>query len=126
MSSINELTFNELSAADFLPNDWGSINIGDYTRPGYSVYSDDEEVCFKLAVWILQCKFSNLVKKYIDNLSYGIKKEKELDCLKEFMRGLQVLNNYNPRDILNNTTNYNVLSYSTILDILQVLNKKYS
>lgn len=125
MSSINELTFNELSAADFLPNDWGSIDVNSYVRAGYTAYSDDEEVCFKLAVWVLQCKFSTLVKKYIDNLSYGIRKEKELDCLKTFMGGLQVLNNYNPRDILSNTTDYNVLSYSTILDILQVLNKKY-
>lgn len=116
----NELTFNELSASDFLPNDWGHIDIS-----GYSAYTDDEEVCFKLVVWSLQCKFAGLVRNYFSELEYGINHTCTLENLLLYKWGLEVLNNYNPRDISGNTTDYNALSYSDILAILQTLHKKY-
>ena len=115
----NELTYNELSAGDFIANDWGHIDLSGYD------YSEDEEVCFKLAVWSMQCKFANLVKNYFSHLSYGIKSECNLNSLLTFKRALEVLNKYNPRDIENNTTDYNVITYSKILDMLQILYKKY-
>lgn len=116
----NELTFNELSASDFLPNDWGHIDIS-----GYSEYLDDEEVCFKLAVWSLQCKFATLVQEYFYQIEYGISTNCTLDNLLLYKWGLEVLNNYNPRDIAENTTEYNAMSYSDILTILQQLHKSY-
>lgn len=115
----NELTFNELSASDFIPNDWGHIDISSYTD-----YADDEEVCFKLAVWSLQCKFAKLVTDYVNHLSYGISQPCKLKELGSFKYGLEVLNNYDPRDIAENTTLHNSLPYGTILKILQKLNNK--
>lgn len=116
----NELTFNQLSVSDFVPNIWGSIDINAYT-----LYADDEEVCFKLAVWSLQCKFTTQVNSYVNHLIYGIPQPCKLEDLTEFKYGLEVLNNYNPRDIEGNTTTYNTITYSTILKILQTLNNKY-
>ena len=118
--NTNELTFNELSAGDTIPNDWGHIDISIYTD-----YSDDKEVCFKLVLWSLQNKFANLVKSYFDHLTFGINKEGTLENLKTFKLGLEVLNRYNPRDIVGDTTDYNTITYSTILDIIQVLYNKY-
>lgn len=117
---INELTYNELSASQFVPNNWGHIDISTYTT-----YTDDEEVCFKLAVWSLQCKFADLVQEYFYQLEYGTGSECTLDSLLIFKWGLEVLNRYNPRDIVDNTTDYNSISYSEILAILQKLNNKY-
>jgi len=118
--NTNELTFNELSASDFIPNDWGQIDISAYT-----LYADDEEVCFKLVLWSLQNKFANLVKSYFEHLNFGINDQGTFNKLKTYKLGLEVLNRYNPRDIVGDTTDYNVITYSTILDILQVLNNKY-
>lgn len=116
----NEITYNELSAGDFIANDWGHIDI-----TSYADYADDEEVCFKLAVWSMQCKYGNCVAKYYSALEYGIASSSQLSKLKTFKDALKVLNRYNPRDIENNTTDYNTISYSTILNILQILHKKY-
>lgn len=116
----NELTFNELSAADILANDWGTIDISAYVAA-----RDDEEVCFKLNVWLLQVKFKNLVKDYVNSLVYGVSSAIKASELLTFKRGLQILNKYNPRDIDGDTTLYNVLTYSRILKILQILSKKY-
>ena len=116
----NELTFNELSAGDFIANDWGHIDVSSYAN-----YTDDEEVCFKLAVWSMQCKYGACVAKYYAGLEYGISNDCQLAKLKIFRDALSILNRYNPRDIVTNTTDYNVMSYSTILDILQILYNKY-
>ena len=116
----NELTFNELSAGDFLPNDWGTIDL-----TNYSTYLTDEEVCFKLVLWSLQNKFATLVKSYFNHLNFGINSQGTFNKLKTYKLGLEVLNRYNPRDIATDTTDYNTISYSTILDILQVLSNKY-
>lgn len=115
----NELTFNELSASDFIPNDWGHIDISGYTN-----YADDEEVCFKLAVWSLQCKFASMVKNYFQEVAYGINSTCTLQFLLLFKWGLEVLNGYDPRDIAEDTTEYNAMVYSDILTILQKLNNQ--
>jgi hypothetical protein len=116
----NELTFNELSASDFIDLEWGHIDIS-----GYANYTDDEEVCFKLAVWSLQCKFGKLVNDYFRHLRYGIQSNCTLDSLVDYKRGLEVLNSYDPRDITGDTTDHNVIEYSTILKVLQKLHKGY-
>jgi hypothetical protein len=114
----NELTFNELSAGDFIDNLWGQIDISQHEEDPRK----DEEVCFKLAVWSLQCKFGKLVNKYFQQLHYGVGKTCTFEELLNFKRGLEVLNCYNPRDIENRTTDYNTITYDTILGILRNLN----
>jgi hypothetical protein len=114
----NELTFNELAPQDLLLVDWSSIDLEDY--PGD--YTQDVEVCFKLQIWKLQCKFGTLVNKYINNLIYGINCEELFVTLFRFKLGLEILQKYDPRDITTNTTDYNSLTYNTIIKIIEKLN----
>ena len=116
----NELTFNQIAVSEFIPNIWGTIDINSYTT-----YKDDVQVCYKLSVWSLQCKFAKLVNTYVNHLIYGIPQPCNLEELTIFRYGLEVLNDYNPRDINNDTTTYNDIKYSTILKILKTLNNKY-
>ena len=74
--------------------------------PGESeqIVIDEEKNCFKLKVWQLQCSFAEKVGTYFNNLSYGIPCTRSLNDLMIMRYGLEVLNNYNPDDIHNNTT----------------------
>ena len=61
---------------------------------------------------------------------YGIPQPCKLEDLITFKYGLQVLNDYNPRDIPavageKGTVLHNSIEYSTILKILKTLNNKY-
>jgi len=114
--NANELTYNELDPQDFIPVDWCSIDLTSYE------YTVDLEVCFKLQVWNLQCKFGKLVSKYVDHLKYGINCDDLFITLTKFKLGLEILNNYNPRDIANKTNYYNTIDYSTIIKIIAKLN----
>ena len=116
--NINELTYNQLDPQDFIPVDWCSIDLTKYSGE----YSADLEVCFKLNIWNLQCQFGKLVNQYINSLSYGIDCGDLLLTLKKFKAGLEVLNSYDPRDILMQTTNYNIIPFTTITKILSKLN----
>tara|TARA_R100001463_G_scaffold94490_1_gene149024 strand:+ start:150 stop:527 length:378 start_codon:yes stop_codon:yes gene_type:complete len=122
----NELTFNQIAVSEFIPNIWGTIDTGAYS----GVYTDDVQVCYKLSVWSLQCKFAKLVTDYVNHLTYGIPQPCKLEDLTTFKYGLQVLNDYNPRDIPavageKGTVLYNSITYTTILKILKTLNNKY-
>jgi hypothetical protein len=117
--NTNEITYNELSAGDITP-DLGQINILSYPN-----YTDDKEICFKLNVWELQCKYGILAIKYANGLMYGIQCGISLDSLKTFKIGLEVLNRYDPRDIVADTVLHNSITYSTIQKILQKLYKQY-
>ena len=81
--------------------------------------------CYKLKVWNLQCKFSTLAEKYMNNMLLGITCPEQLDYLKTFRRSLALLNRYDTRDVVDKTTDYNVVSYATIISILETLEKKY-
>jgi len=125
----NELTFNQIAVSQFIPNIWGTIDTGAYPAAS-GVYTDDVQVCYKLSVWSLQCKFAKLVNTYVNHLTYGIPQPCKLEELTVFKYGLEVLNDYNPRDIPllaggAGTVVYNSTKYSTILKILQTLNNKY-
>ena len=109
----NELTFNELSAGDSISNSWGNIDIS-----GYALAREDDEVCFKLTTWSLQCKYAALVQVYINYISFGLATQCMLDNLINFKRGLEVLNRYDPRDITGDTVIYNTVTYSEILKII--------
>ena len=81
--------------------------------------------CLKLKIWSLQCKFSELAEKYMNNMLLGISCPEQLDYLKTFRRSLKLLNRYDTRDVVDQTTDYNVISYATIISILETLEKKY-
>jgi hypothetical protein len=107
-----------------------------FVGPSYTTYNStksvpvectiDKEICFKLSVWNLQCKFSKKVLEYINKLSYGIVSDCLLEDLIEFKYGLEVLNRYNPK--LFGTEpgqELNSISYETIVNILNKLSLKY-
>ena len=81
--------------------------------------------CYQKKVWSLQCKYSELAEKYLNGLLLGTASSKLLECLKTFKRGLSVLNRYDTRDVVTQTTDYNVVTYATILSILETLTNKY-
>ncbi len=74
--------------------------------------------CYKLAVWSKQCEYSKCVLEYVNNLIFGVEVCKLQESLKEQKRILEILNCYDPRDIANNTTNYNTITYNTIKKLL--------
>jgi hypothetical protein len=77
--------------------------------------------CYKLAVWSKQCEYSKCVLEYVNNLIFGIDVCKLEESLKEQRRVLEILNCYDPRDILGNTTNYNTITYTKIKQLLNYL-----
>jgi hypothetical protein len=77
--------------------------------------------CYKLAVWSKQCEYSKCVLEYVNNLIFGIDVCKLEESLKEQRRVLEILNCYDPRDILGNTTNYNTITYTKIKQLLNHL-----
>lgn len=113
--NTNELTYNQIINGDIIPNDWCSISNTDYSN---------KEVCFKLTVWSLQCKFSKKVLDYINKLTYGLPTNCILEELIIFKYGLEVLNRYNPKYF--GTTQgeeLNAINYITIVKILSNLSK---
>jgi hypothetical protein len=57
--------------------------------------------CQKLKIWKLQCKFSELAEKYMNNMLLGISCPEQLDYLKTFRRALLLLNrNLNDSNLL--------------------------
>jgi len=74
--------------------------------------------CYKLLVWKKQCEFSKCVLKYLRNLQFGIFNCNELEHLKNKRRVLNILNSYDARDILYNTTEYNTITYAEIQALL--------
>jgi hypothetical protein len=63
--------------------------------------------------------------KFSNNMILGAYCEKQLEHLKTFRRALKLLEAYDTRDISGNTTDYNVIPYTTIQQILNTLTKKY-
>lgn len=84
-----------------------------------------ETVCYKLSVWDLQRTYSILVDKYLSNMQFGIFCNNEHEDLKMFRRLLLLLNRYDTRDITSDTTDFNVITYSEIKNILNILKNKY-
>jgi len=78
-----------------------------------------DQECFDILVWNKQCEFAQCVLKYLNNLQFGIDSCKELENLKNKRRALLLLNCYDTRDIANNTTDYNFLTYNQIKKLLK-------
>lgn len=80
---------------------------------------DPEVQCFKLLVWKKQCEYSKCVLNYLKQLQFGNVDCELLDLLKNKRRVLKILNCYDTRDIVSDTTNYNTLTYSEIKKLLE-------
>lgn len=117
------LTFWTFSTKTPIANFYNTITVS-LDCPGALVEAEIEEQknCYRIQVWKLQCSFAKKVETYFNNLSYGIPSTCSLNDLQIEMYGLQVLNNYNPNDIYYNTTNYNIITYTEIQNILTKLN----
>ena len=77
--------------------------------------------CFDKLVWDKQCTFGKDVLKFVNEVSFGYLKTDAVDCLKNKKRALEILNCYDTRDIKNDTTDYNTITYTTIKKLLQWL-----
>jgi len=75
--------------------------------------------CFDKLVWAKQCIFGKDVLKFVNEISFGYLKTDALECLKNEKRSLEILNCYDTRDIENDTTDYNIINYTTIKKLLQ-------
>lgn len=83
------------------------------------------ELCYKLIVWNLQCRYSTLVNNYLLNMQYGGICEGQFERLIMYRRLLKILNRYDVRDIVSNTTEYNAITYNEIKEIIEYLQNKY-
>lgn len=65
-----------------------------------------------------QCEFATKTLKYLKSLLFGNTCCEDLDNLKNDRRILEILNCYDTRDILTNTTEYNTIPYIQIKRLL--------
>ena len=72
--------------------------------------------CLKLKIWSLQCKFSELAEKYMNNMLLGISCPEQLDYLKTFRRTLLLLNRNNQVPLP--TVSYTATVYGTYTGII--------
>lgn len=77
-----------------------------------------EQECYPILVWNKQCEFAQATLNYLQKMQFGIFCCESLDKLKNKRRALEILNCYDVRDIPNNTTDYNTLTYQQIKNLL--------
>lgn len=87
-------------------------------EPAHTTPNEENQECFDILVWNKQCEFAQCVLNYTKLLKFGIVPCDMLDNLKNKKRVLEILNCYDTRDIENDTTDYNTLTYSTIKKLL--------
>jgi len=80
--------------------------------------TNTEIVCFDKLVWEKQCEFAKNTLSYLMNLQFGTTCCEDLDNLKNERRVLQILNCYDTRDIPDDTTDYNIITYTEIKRLL--------
>lgn len=95
---------------------------------GFITFKDSElttdeknKECFDKLVWNKQCTFGKDVLNFVNEVSFGYLKTDAVECLKNRKRALEILNGYDTRDIENDTTDYNTITYTTIKKLLQWL-----
>jgi hypothetical protein len=94
---------------------WSEINT---ESPNPIVILTEEQECYPILVWDKQCEFAQATLKYLQQMQFGIFCCESLDKLKNKRRALEILNCYDTRDIPNNTTEYNTLTYQQIKNLL--------
>jgi len=76
--------------------------------------------CFDKIVWNKQCEYSKDVLAYLNRTLFGyISSSSKIETLKNKKRTLEILHAYDTRDIANNTTIYNTLTYTQIKKLLE-------
>jgi hypothetical protein len=81
--------------------------------------TDTEAIeCFNKLIWQRQCEYSKKVLSYLKKLQFGNTCCEELEELKDYRRTLLIINCYDTRDIPENTTDYNTISYIEIKRLL--------
>lgn len=80
--------------------------------------TDQDILCFFKLVWQEQCDFAQCVYNYVQLLQFGAAPCDALDELMNKRRALEILNCYDVRDIPDNTTDYNILTYAQIKKLL--------
>lgn len=80
--------------------------------------TDQDILCFFKLVWQEQCEFAKCTLNYLNLLQFGAVPCDALDELMNKRRALEILNCYDVRDIPNNTTDYNILTYAQIKKLL--------
>jgi hypothetical protein len=89
--------------------------------PTYIEITEDinpDILCFFKLVWQEQCDFAQCVYNYVQLLQFGAAPCDALDELMNKRRVLEILNCYDVRDIPDNTTDYNILTYAQIKKLL--------
>jgi hypothetical protein len=75
--------------------------------------------CFEKLVWNKQCEYSKEVLAYLNRVLFGyISSSSKIETLKNKRRVVEILHAYDTRDIANNTTTYNTLTYTQIKKLL--------
>ena len=98
----------------------GNGQRGNITFKDLAITADEKnKECFDKLVWAKQCIFGKDVLKFVNEISFGYLKTDALECLKNEKRSLEILNCYDTRDIENDTTDYNIINYTTIKKLLQ-------
>lgn len=91
----------------------------------FYIQSNIEEIesinCYQKLVWNKQKNFSVCVEKYLNQLNFGMVCCSMLEELKMKRRILQVLNRYDVRDIPDDTTDYNKMSYCKVNKLLNCI-----
>ena len=97
----------------------GSGQRGDiiFNDPTLTADQKNEE-CFNKLVWDKQCEFAKKTSKYLNKILFGYIDSCSLDCLKDDRRVLEILNDYDTRDIEGDTVLYNTLTYTQIKKLL--------
>ena len=101
------------------PDDGSGGGRGDIILQSLAKTTDEKnKECFDKLVWDKQCTFAKDVLEFVNQVSFGYIQQDALDCLKNQKRVLEILNCYDTRDIENETTDYNVLTYDQIKKLL--------
>lgn len=104
------------------PDDASGGGRGFITFKNSELTADEKnKECFDKLVWDKQCIFGKDVLNFVNEVSFGYIKSDALECLKNRKRALEILNGYDTRDIENDTTDYNTITYTTIKKLLQWL-----
>ena len=81
--------------------------------------NEKNKECFDKLVWNKQCEYSKDVLAYLNRILFGyISSSSKIEALKNKKRALEILNSYDTRDIANDTTTYNTLTYTQIKKLL--------
>lgn len=99
-------------------NNLGQICPEPFIPPIEPTQDEINKECFDILVWNKQCEFGKCVLSFLNKLQLGIYNCEEFEKLKNKKRVLEILNCYDTRDIEDNTTVYNNLTYSQIKKLL--------